>query len=165
MKQGYHQVRFHVDSRQVTCMSTPRGPRQWKVVPMGIINGNAIFQRLMEEELEDFWLADAYVDDTIVGSRGILPRRSSRIMKRISDQFSKDSEMKNWLSVPADCLWIKLSFVAMFSPNVPEVRHPKSCSVSKNGSYQLPSQPSEDFWASPIITVRMWKTMQDWPHP
>jgi hypothetical protein len=48
MKAGYHQVPLKEECRPVTCMSTTKGPRQWKVVPMGIINGNAIFQRMMD---------------------------------------------------------------------------------------------------------------------
>ena len=34
---------------------------------MGVTNGVAIFQRLMESELQDFEFADPYVDDTIIG--------------------------------------------------------------------------------------------------
>ena len=35
---------------------------------MGLRNGNAIFQRVMEEVLSHIDFADAYVDDVIVGS-------------------------------------------------------------------------------------------------
>ena len=37
---------------------------------MGLKNGNAIFQRVMEEVLGGLDFADAYVDDVIVGSTG-----------------------------------------------------------------------------------------------
>ena len=49
LKHGYHQMPLHPDSRPCTAMSTPLGPMQWKVVPMGAKNGNAAFQRIMEE--------------------------------------------------------------------------------------------------------------------
>ena len=37
---------------------------------MGLKNGNAIFQRVMESVLQDLPFADPYVDDVIVGSTG-----------------------------------------------------------------------------------------------
>ena len=43
---------------------------RWKVLVMGLRNGNAIFQRVMEEVLKDLDFADPYVDDVIVGSCG-----------------------------------------------------------------------------------------------
>ena len=69
LKHGYHQMPLHVDSRACTAMSTPLGPMQWKVVPMGAKNGNAVFERMMEDLLglvRD--CADRFVDDIIIGS-------------------------------------------------------------------------------------------------
>ena len=69
LKRGYHQMPLHPDSRPCTAISTPLGPMQWKVVPMGAKNGNAAFQRMMEDLLgpgRDF--ADPLVDDIIIGS-------------------------------------------------------------------------------------------------
>ena len=51
LKQGYHQMPLHPDSRPCTPMSTLLGPVQWKVVPMGAKNGNAALQRMMEDLL------------------------------------------------------------------------------------------------------------------
>ena len=51
LKHGYHQMPLHPDSRPCTVMSTPLGPMQRKVVPMGAKNGNAAFQRMMEDLL------------------------------------------------------------------------------------------------------------------
>ena len=69
LKHGYHQMPLHPDSRPCTAMSTPLGPMQWKVVPMGAKNGSAAFQRMMEDLLgpvRDY--ADPFVDDIIIGS-------------------------------------------------------------------------------------------------
>ena len=50
-------------------MSTPLGPMQWKVVPMGTKNGNAAFQRMMEDLLGPVRdCANPFVDDIIIGS-------------------------------------------------------------------------------------------------
>ena len=69
LKHGYHQMPLHLDSRPCTAMSTPLGPMQWKVVPMGAKNGNAAFQRMMEDLLSPVRdCADPCVDDIIIGS-------------------------------------------------------------------------------------------------
>ena len=58
------------EHRPITCMSTPKGSYQWKVLVMGLKNGNAMFQRMMEWVLRDIENADPYVDDIIIGSTG-----------------------------------------------------------------------------------------------
>ena len=70
MKDGYHQVPLKKEHRNLTCMSTPRGIMRWRVLVMGLKNGNAIFQRVMEDVLKDLDFVDAYVDDVIIGSTG-----------------------------------------------------------------------------------------------
>ena len=47
LKHGYHQMPLAEESRACTAMSTPLGPLQWKVMPMGVTNGNAAFQRML----------------------------------------------------------------------------------------------------------------------
>jgi hypothetical protein len=73
LKSGYHQMPLKPEHRYLTCMSTPRGTKQWKVLVMGLKNGNAMFQRMMEWVLRDHENADPYVDDIIVGSTGNTP--------------------------------------------------------------------------------------------
>ena len=69
LKHGYHQMPLHPESRPCTAMSTPLGPMQWKVVPMGAKNGNGVFQRIMEDLLGPVRdCADLFVDDIIIGS-------------------------------------------------------------------------------------------------
>ena len=70
MKDGYHQVPLRLEDRPLTCMSTPRGTKQWRVLAMGLKNGGAIFQRMMEWVLQPCECADPYIDDVIVGSQG-----------------------------------------------------------------------------------------------
>ena len=70
MKDGYHQVPLKKEHRNLTCMSTPKGTMRWRVLVMGLKNGNAIFQRVMEEVLQSLEFADPYVDDVIIGSTG-----------------------------------------------------------------------------------------------
>jgi hypothetical protein len=67
---GYHQMPLKKEHRHITCMSTPRGTMQWKVLVMGLKNGNAQFQKMMEWVLRDLPGVDPYVDDIIIGSTG-----------------------------------------------------------------------------------------------
>ena len=69
LKHGYHQMPLHEESRACTAMSTPLGPMQSKVVPMGAKNGSAVFQQVMGDLLGPVReRADLFVDDTIIGS-------------------------------------------------------------------------------------------------
>ena len=69
LRHGYHQMPLHPDSRPCTAMSTQLGPMQWKVVPMAAKNGNAAFQRMIEDLLGPFRdCADPFVDDIIIRS-------------------------------------------------------------------------------------------------
>jgi len=94
MKHGFHQVPLLPESRPITAMSTPLGPRQWKVLPMGVKNGTAIFQRLMDTELKDFEFADPYIDDTIVGSTGATREEAianhEKDLRQVLERFKKD---------------------------------------------------------------------------
>ena len=69
LKHAYRQMPLTLESRACTAMSTPLGPLQWKVMPMGCKNGNASFQRMLEDILKPVaYCADPFVDDIIVGS-------------------------------------------------------------------------------------------------
>ena len=70
MKDGYHQVPLRKEDRPLTCMSTPRGTKQWTVLVMGLKNGGAIFQRMIELVVRDLPFVSVYMDDVIVGSNG-----------------------------------------------------------------------------------------------
>ena len=69
LKDIYHPMSLAEVSRACTAMSTPRGPLQWKVIPMGVAGGNAAFQRMLETLLEPVRdCADPLVNNVIIGS-------------------------------------------------------------------------------------------------
>ena len=70
LKDGFHQIPIHPDSRHYTCMSTPIGTFQWVVLPMGLQNAQSVFQRVMDWIFKDFPHVDPYIDDIIIGSTG-----------------------------------------------------------------------------------------------
>ena len=69
LKHDYHPMPLAEESRACTAMSTPLGPLRWKVMPMNVTNGNAAFQRMLENLLEPVRdCADPFVDDGIIAS-------------------------------------------------------------------------------------------------
>ena len=94
MKDGYHQVPLKKEHRNLTCMSTPVGTMRWKVLVMGLKNGNAIFQRVMEEVLKEEECADPYVDDVIIGSTGNteeeLMENHEKDLRRVLDTLEQN---------------------------------------------------------------------------
>ena len=99
MKDGYHQVPLKAEHRDYTCMSTPLGNFRWKVLVMGLRNGNAIFQRVMDHVLAEHECANAYIDDVIIGSRGSteeeLIANHDRDLRAVLDTLGKEQMRVN----------------------------------------------------------------------
>ena len=93
MKDGYHQVPLRKEDRHVTSMSTPNGTMQWTVLVMGLKNGGAIFQRMMEWVLHGIECVDVYIDDVIVGTSGESVSealdRHERDVRRVLDRLAE----------------------------------------------------------------------------
>jgi hypothetical protein len=71
---GYYQLELDKGSRSYTAFPTPYGLYQWKVMPMGLTNAPAIFQRAMNEILHRHIKAKyckVYLDDIIILSKSI----------------------------------------------------------------------------------------------
>ena len=92
LKHGYHQMPLHEDSSACTAMSMPLGLMERKVVPMGAKNGNAVFQRMMEDLLGPVrHCADPFEDDIIIGSSmgdmsdDVLIKAHQKDLRRVPD--------------------------------------------------------------------------------
>ena len=73
---GYWQIRVQPDSQEKTAFITHQGLYKFKVMPFGVMNAPAVFQRLMQKVLarlmmgsEDF--VAVYLDDVIVFSQSL----------------------------------------------------------------------------------------------
>jgi hypothetical protein len=95
LKDAFHQVPLDLASRPYTCCSTPRGSKQWCVVVMGLKNGVAIFQRVIEHCLKEVAdIADPYVDDIIIGTEwqgteeNTLAQHDTDV-RRVMDQLAR----------------------------------------------------------------------------
>lgn len=70
LKSGFHQVAMHPDSIEWTAFIVPQGLFEWLVMPFGIKNAPAIFQRKMDNCFKgcESFLA-VYIDDILVFSK------------------------------------------------------------------------------------------------
>lgn len=70
IRQGFHRIRMHPDSEDLTTFRTRYGSFKFRVLPFGLTNGPAAFQRyintVLGEYLDDF--ATAYIDDILIYS-------------------------------------------------------------------------------------------------
>ena len=70
LQQGFHQIRVHPDHVPRTAFQTKYGSFQFKVMPFGLCNATATFQRTMNQVLACHReYADVYIDDIIIHSR------------------------------------------------------------------------------------------------
>jgi hypothetical protein len=97
LKDAFHQIPLAEESRQYTCMSTPLGTYQWRVMPQGIKNGPSTFHRIVEVVLEKVSdVATPYFDDILVGTKAIqgesveeLFRRHDEDLRRVLDSLKE----------------------------------------------------------------------------
>ena len=70
LKHGFYQVPLASADRSKTAFVTSSGLYQWRVMPMGLKNAPARFQRIMTELFRHVQSASPYMDDLIVSSAG-----------------------------------------------------------------------------------------------
>ena len=71
-RSGYWQIKLGESSREKTAFATHDGLFEFRVLPFGVCNGPATFQRVMQQALRGLSdLCSVYVDDIIVFSRTV----------------------------------------------------------------------------------------------
>ena len=69
LEDGFHQMHLHPDSQQeLTAFVTPHGVYQWTVLPIGVKNGPAMFQRMIQWVLRELPFVMGNIDDVLVGT-------------------------------------------------------------------------------------------------
>ena len=91
LKSGYWQIRVHPDSQEKTAFVTHQGLYEFSVMPFGLMNAPAVFQRLMQQvvmglnpEAGPDYVA-VYLDDILVFSKSLEEHRNhlKQLFKRI----------------------------------------------------------------------------------
>ncbi|KAJ8127922.1 hypothetical protein O1611_g5714 [Lasiodiplodia mahajangana] len=89
VQQAFNRIRMHPDDEDLTTFKTRYGSFKYKVVPFGLANGPATFQRyingVLGECLDDF--CSAYIDDVLVFSETLEEHRIHvrRVLERLRD--------------------------------------------------------------------------------
>jgi len=69
LKSGFHQVAMEEESIPWTTFITPDGLYEWLVMPFGLKNAPAIFQRKMDDCFQQYsQFITAYIDDILIFS-------------------------------------------------------------------------------------------------
>ena len=63
---GFYQIDLTPDAREISAFVTPDGLFQYKVMPFGMRNGPATFQRLMTQVISGLKKTDVYIDDLVI---------------------------------------------------------------------------------------------------
>jgi len=64
---GYHQIRLAEESRHLTAFTTPLGLWEWCVLPFGLAQAPAAFQRAMNGVIRGYEeFVAVYIDDLVV---------------------------------------------------------------------------------------------------
>ena len=100
LKSGYHQVALAEEDRPKTAFSAGNGLWQWRVMPFGLCNAPATFERLMESVLAGMhWRSLlVYLDDVIV-----FGKTFDEELRRLEDVFRRMKSANLKLN-PRKCL-------------------------------------------------------------
>ena len=148
---GYWQVKVHPHSREKTAFITPQGLYEFKVMPFGLRNAPAVFQRLMKCVLAglnppsgpDF--VPVYLDDVIIFSR-TLNDHLQHLSLMIDRLVSSSSPPSATSSQREYSTWGTYSLLKGFTQTKIVL---KLCGITLH-SHQL--NESDSFWAWPRTT-------------
>jgi hypothetical protein len=101
---GYYQLGLDESSRAYTAFPTPFGLYQWKVMPMGLCNAPAIFQKAMNEILREHIEGGyclVYLDDIIILSK--TPEEHAEHLDKVLSSL----HAHNLFCQLPKCQWVK----------------------------------------------------------
>jgi transposase InsO family protein len=89
IRQAFHRIRIHPDSEELTTFRTRYGAYKYKVLPFGLTNGPATYQRYMNDVLFDYLddFCTAYLDDILIYSDDPLTHYEhvNKVLQRLRD--------------------------------------------------------------------------------
>ena len=83
IQQGFHRIRMHPDSEDLTTFRTRYGAYKYKVMPFGLTNGPATFQRYINHALSDYLddFCTAFIDDILIYTDGDERQHTEHVTK------------------------------------------------------------------------------------
>ncbi|GJP34234.1 hypothetical protein CLOM_g18682 [Closterium sp. NIES-68] len=69
MRQGFNQIRIKEGDKCKTAFHGVDGLYEWNVMPFGLRNASAVFQRVMDQALKTVPTAACYIDDVVIFSK------------------------------------------------------------------------------------------------
>jgi len=89
IRQAFNRIRMHPDSEELTTFRTRYGSYSCKVLPFGLTNGPATYQRYMNDVLFDYLddFCTAYLDDILIYSENVLEHQVHvrKVLQRLVD--------------------------------------------------------------------------------
>ena len=69
--QGYHQIALTAEDQEKITLISPDTNYHYIVIPFGLKNAGAIYQRMMTRMFQDKigWMVEVYIDDMVVKSK------------------------------------------------------------------------------------------------
>ena len=88
LQQGFHQIRLHPDSVKKTAFQTKYGSFHFLVMPFGLCNAPATFQRTMNLLLHDVSNTNVFIDDITVYSETLEEHKQhlEHLLKRLQQE-------------------------------------------------------------------------------
>jgi len=87
IRQAFHRIRIHPDSEELTTFRTRYGSYKCKVLPFGLTNGPATYQRYMNDILFEYLdvFCTAYLDDILIYSEDPLEHEThvKKVLERL----------------------------------------------------------------------------------
>jgi hypothetical protein len=89
IRQAFHRIRMDPESEELTTFRTRYGSYKCKVLPFGLTNGPATYQRYMNDVLFDYLddFCTAYLDDILIYSENELEHEEhvKKVLRRLQD--------------------------------------------------------------------------------
>src|SRR5450432_1544087 len=89
IRQAFHRIRMNPESEELTTFRTRYGSYKCKVLPFGLTNGPATYQRYMNDVLFDFLddFCTAYLDDILIYSEN--PKEHEGHVRKVLERLRK----------------------------------------------------------------------------
>ena len=134
---AFSQIRMHPDSQHLTAINTPWGCYEWTIMPQGLCNSPATWQRRINKALAGLLgeICFAYVDDIIVYGADTLEEHERRVRVVLdalrSDGLLVNPKKSDLVCKEVEILGHKISNKGIF-PDYQKIDKVKKWPVAKN---------------------------------